>query len=65
MAYGKLVRTQYLGVYIYKDNLRRKAFAGRYRADSKTYYKIIGYEGDRYGMTETSVHYKRGTGGGE
>jgi hypothetical protein len=51
MAYGKLVRTQYEGVYTYKDKHGRKVFVACFMLDRKLHRKTIGYEGDKYAMT--------------
>ncbi|MDR2152389.1 MAG: site-specific integrase [Helicobacteraceae bacterium] len=51
MAYGKLVRTQYEGVYSYRDHLDRKVFVARFMIEGVQRKKTIGYEGDRFNMT--------------
>ncbi|MDR3347370.1 MAG: tyrosine-type recombinase/integrase [Helicobacteraceae bacterium] len=51
MAYGKLIKTQYEGIYAYHDKHQRKVFVACFMVDRKSHRKTIGYEGDRYGMT--------------
>lgn len=51
MAYGKLDKTNYEGIYTYKDNRGRKVFVARFMIEGKQNRKTMGYEGDRFNMT--------------
>ena len=48
MAFPKLIKSKYIGIHTYKDNIKGTVFVGSFKIVGKRYREIVGYSNDKY-----------------
>lgn len=59
MAFDKLTKTKYTGIYFYKDTVKGKVYVAQFTINKKRYRKIVGHSNDKNKTNQKLAYFKK------